>query len=126
MSEQYISALHSDHKLWLSELTLAKDELKSQQLRLQEVNAANTNNEIRAQVEHFQNQFIRQQEVIDELVHDIKLNESALAAEVVSNQTASDHRKVEDHPELRERMVIFNKLFSELKADFLRFVSDSL
>ncbi|MBS3913337.1 MAG: hypothetical protein KG003_02470 [Bacteroidetes bacterium] len=126
MSEKYINELHSDHRQWLSELTLAKDEMKSFQLRLEEVNAANSDTETRAQVEHFQNQFIRENEVIDILKHDIAEYEKELAANVASNSTASDHRKVADHPELRDRMESFSHLFHELKGEFMDFVGRKL
>ncbi len=125
-TQKYIQELHNDHQDWLSHLALAKDELKSFQSRLYEVNAANTYTETRAMVELFQNQFIRENEVIDILRHDIKKYENELTAEIASNQTASDHRKVADHPELRDRMETFLHIFHELKGEFMDFVGRKL
>lgn len=124
MSEQkYIQELHNDHKMWVSELVLAQDELKSFQGRLEEVNSANTSAEIKAMVEHFQNQFIREAEVIDILRHDIHAHEKEISAIAASNNVATDHRKVSDNVELRERMGTFKKIFSELKVEFIAFVA---
>lgn len=124
MSEQkYIQELHNDHKMWVSELVLAQDELKSFQGRLEEVNSANTSTEIKAMVEHFQNQFIREAEVIDILRHDINAHEKEISAIAAANNVATDHRKVSDNVELRERMGTFKKIFSELKVEFIAFIA---
>lgn len=126
MSEKYISELHAQNNSWISQLDLASDEIKSFQERLGEVNAANTGMDVRAQVEHFQNQFIRQNEVIDILKHDIHAYEKSLMENVSSNETASDHRKAEEAPELGDRMQTFGQIFAELKSTFVEFVGSKL
>ncbi|MBL7811930.1 MAG: hypothetical protein JNL57_06865 [Bacteroidetes bacterium] len=127
MSDQkYLHELHAEHKLWISELTLATDELNSFGQRLQEVNAANTATEIRAQVEHFQNQFIRQKEVIDTLKHEINEHERSIAQVAEANNTASDHRKANDHSGARENMDSFRKIFADLKQEFITFLSKTM
>jgi predicted nucleic acid-binding Zn-ribbon protein len=65
---------------WVKELAFYKDELKTFQTRLQEVVARNNKQEILAEVEHFQNQFIRQNEVMDELNHDFKQFDNSIVA----------------------------------------------
>lgn len=127
MAEQkYIHDLHGDHKVWLSELSLVKDQLKSFQNRLEKVAIANTNKDILAKVEHFQNQFIRENEVIDILKHDINQKEALLVANVASNSVAADHRKTDDEPELRDRMLTFSKIFNELSAEYHEFLAEVL
>lgn len=125
-NEKYLHELHADHKMWVSELTLAVDQLNSFQNRLQEVNSANTAADIRAQVEHFQNQFIREKEVIDILIHDINAEERLLSVNAQSNNVATDHRKVADNEDLRDRMSTFVKIFGELKVEFTTFLSKTL
>lgn len=125
-NEKYLHELHADHKMWVSELTLAVDQLNSFQNRLQEVNSANTATDIRAQVEHFQNQFIREKEVIDILIHDINAEERLLSVNAQSNNVATDHRKVADNEDLRDRMSTFVKIFGELKVEFTTFLSKTL
>ena len=127
MSDQkYIQELHSDHKMWLSELTLASDQIKSFQNRLEEVVKANNNSEVLAQVEHFQNHFIRENEVIDILKHDINTSEASLTAQVAANTVAVDHRKVSDDAGLRDRMLSFQKIFGEMRNEFTSFLAKTL
>jgi hypothetical protein len=127
MSDQkYIQELHVDHKMWLSELTLASDQVKSFQNRLEEVVKANNTVEVLAQVEHFQNQFIREKEIIDILNHDIHESEAKLTTQVASNTIAVDHRKVSDDEGLRDRMLGFQKIFAEMRTEFTSFLAKTL
>lgn len=127
MSDQkYIYELHNDHKMWLSELTLTQDELKSFTNRLQEIASANTASDILAQVESFQNQFIRENEVIDTLKHDINKAEQEIVDNVSANNVAVEHRKVADNAALRDRMETFHNIFMGLKLSFMAFVAKTL
>ena len=121
-SQKYIHELHTEHNTYLSTLAFAKDEIKTFNNRLSEIVMANTKLEILAQVEHFQNQFIRHNEVIDELKHDVHEYEVRIARIAESNNVATDHKKVEDHTELRDQMDTFNHIFSELKNEFKLFL----
>ena len=56
---RYISDLHFEHMVWVNQLKFFKDELEILKNRLGEVSIRNTKMEVKAQVEHFQNQFIR-------------------------------------------------------------------
>jgi hypothetical protein len=75
-----------------------------------------------AQLEHFQNQFIREREVIDELRHDIKQEENLLEKEMKDHPVAIEHRYFKDHVELRGRFETFEKLYRELKQEFQRWL----
>lgn len=124
--QKYISELHNDHIMWLSQLMLAQDQMRSFNLRLEELVKANNGTEILAQVEKFQNQFIRENEVIDHLAHDIRAHEKEISGNVASNTVAVDHRKVADHPDLRDRMVTFQNIYNEMRNDFIAFVAKYL
>ena len=102
---------------------LAKDEIKSYQNRLSEVVSANTGLEVLTQVEHFQNQFIRHKEVIDELNAQIHHCEKDIAQMAQSNNVATDQRKADDHTELRDGMDQFKKIFGELRMEYLKFLA---
>jgi hypothetical protein len=73
--------------------------------------------DLMADLEHFQNQFIRQKEVLDELVHDIRLNEQKLSKEIQGGVRLSDDRKIK-HQQMKERMETFRKIYQGLKAEF--------
>jgi len=121
-SQKYIHELHSEHNTYLSTLAFAKDEIKTFNSRLSEIVTANTKKEILAQVEHFQNQFIRHNEVIDELKHEVNECELRIAKIAESNNVATDHKKVDDHADLRDQMDTFSHIFSELKNEFKLFL----
>ena len=124
MKEQhvYLKDLHFDHKLWVNELAFYKDELKILVHRLEEVTVRNTDRDFLASVEHFQNRFIREVEVIDTLRHDIKQHENVLEDFAIKNPIANDHVHFEDHVDLRDQMVMFRKLYKEMKDEFVRFL----
>jgi SepF-like predicted cell division protein (DUF552 family) len=121
-SQKYIHELHAEHNEFLSVLAFAKDEIKTFKTRLNEVVTANNKQEVMAQVEHFENQFLRHNEVIDELKHDVHECEVRIAKLAEENNVATDHRKTDDHAELRDQMETFNKIYSELKTEFKKFL----
>jgi chromosome segregation ATPase len=121
-AQKYLHELHAEHNEFLSVLAFAKDEIKTFKNRLDEVVTANNKAEVMAQVEHFENQFIRHNEVIDELKHEIHDCEVKIAKLAESNNVATDHRKADDHVELRDQIETFNKIYAELKDDFKRFL----
>lgn len=123
VAQKYLHELHAEHTQFLSEIALAKDEIKTYQNRLSEVVSANTAIETLAQVEHFQNQFIRHKEVIDELKAQINHCEKDIAELAQANNVATDHRKADDHIELRQSMDQFKKIFGELRMEYLKFLA---
>lgn len=118
-----INELHFEHQLWIKELAFYKDELVVFNNRLTEVSGKYSNAEILKKLEHFQNQFIIQNEVAEIFLHDLKGHERFLADIAREFTTAIDHRAFSDHPELRDRMDIFVKLYRELRNEYMRFLS---
>lgn len=104
-------------------LDLTKDEILSFEIRLQEIAKANTGKEVMAQVEHFQNQFRRQKEVIDQLRQDIHEDELRITENVKENNVAVEHRTVEENFRLKDSLYVFQKIFKELKSDCLLFLA---
>ncbi|MEY4003821.1 MAG: hypothetical protein RIT07_1863, partial [Bacteroidota bacterium] len=114
----YITDLHRIHIEWNALLDLSIDELKSFEIRLQEIVQGNSSKETLAQVEHFQNQFIRQRELIDELRHDIQEDELRVAKNAKENNVAVIHRRLEINSALTERMSIYKKIVDEMKIEY--------
>jgi uncharacterized coiled-coil DUF342 family protein len=123
---KYLHELHAEHREFNAQLDFVIDELNTYKHRLEEVAVANSKLEVMQQVEHFQNQFIRHKEVIDELKSMIHHYEKSIADLAEANNVATDHRKTEDHTELREQMATFTKIYTDLKSDFLGFLSKTL
>ena len=119
----YLQDLHFEHRLWTNQLSFYKQEVNIFENYLGEVSVKNTNHDAMAGVEHFQNQFIRQKEVIDELVHDIKIHEQNLAQFAKEHPVAIDHVHFHDHTSFRDRMEMFEKIYAELKMEFRRFLA---
>ena len=122
-SRKYIGDLHFELNLWINELKFYKDEIKIFNNRLEEIVAKNTAIEVLSELEHFQNQYIRENEVIDELRHELKQHENILEKEAKDHPVAIEHRYFEDHAELRDQVEQFKKIYGELKSNFMRFLS---
>jgi len=121
--KRYLKDLHFDHKIWRNELEFYKEELQILQTRLEDLAERNTDHEMKALQEQFQNRFIRQNEVIDELLHEINVHEDELAQFIKDHPVASDHVHFDDHAPMRDKMNTFNKLYKDLKDDFHRYSS---
>jgi hypothetical protein len=120
---KHIDDLHFEHALWTSEARFYADELKIYQKRLEEVASKNTSQEVRKQVEHFQNKFIIQKEQLDILNHEVNIHEQWLAKIAKQNPIAIDHQLFADHKTIHERMEVFPKIYNELKNEFKRFLA---
>lgn len=122
----HIGDLHSDHMLWLNTLDFCKQEIGILEKRMEEIAARNTHTDVLAELEHFQNQYIRQREVIDEMRHELKQHENSLEKEVRAHPIAVDHRLFKDHTTHREAMATFEKLYRELKDEFKHWLAKRL
>lgn len=123
METKKIYEIHEEHKEWLNNLAFYKDEIKVMQNRISEIASKNSSAEVLKQIEHFQNQLIIQRNNIDELCHSIKDHENYLENRVNENPTAVDHRKVNDHPKMRDNYTSFDKVFNELRKELNVFLA---
>ncbi len=114
-----IQSQHFEHKIWMNQLNFYADELKVYERQL-EILVGKNIREMLPRLEHFQNSFIRQKEVLDKLLRDIKVHEHELVL-AVSNDQELPRASHNAHEKYREEMEIFQKLYSELKADFHQF-----
>lgn len=118
-----ITKQHQENSTWINKLLFYKDDLKVMQNRLDEVTSKNNGAEFLKEVEHFQNQFIIQNEQLDILKHDVKQRENLIEKEVNANPVASDHRRLEEDKELNNRLVTFENLFTDLRKELLTFIA---
>ena len=121
--EKSITLLHGEHKEWISKLSFYNDDLVVLRKWLDDVVKRNNSEEFLIGLEHFQNQIIIQQEQIDQLKHEINENEAVLEKSVSHNPVASDHRKMNDHPEHREKIARFEELFRTLRKEQMIFLA---
>jgi hypothetical protein len=120
-SKKSIVALHEEITEWKSNVELVRSEISIFQNELKEIVEKNNHEEILKGVEHFQNQFIRQLEVSDELLHDLHAKDHEYLIKSGSGLDA-DTILTEDDNNLKDRALTYNKLFSELKTEFRLFL----
>lgn len=120
---KYMGDLHAEHMDWKKQLAFYRDELSIFRDRLGEVSAKNNSTEERAGVEHFQNVFIREAEVMDTLVHDINAHEKVLVDYAKEHPIAVEHTYFRNHTDLADRMKRFNELWDEMKHEYNRFLA---
>jgi hypothetical protein len=113
--------LHYEHRLWRNELSFYKDELAILEERLKEIISKNTQYEVTANVDSYQNRFDLQRDHISDLKHRIKKHEQFLADFAESHPIAVDHVHFKDHTGLREDLNRFRELYYELKTEFNKF-----
>ncbi|MBK8700968.1 MAG: hypothetical protein IPN29_16095 [Saprospiraceae bacterium] len=122
----HLSDLHFEHQQWLKELVFWEDEIALYNKRLGEIIVRYTDPSIKAEIEHFQNQFIRHKEVIDILKHDVRKHESQLVKYAQDHPVAIEHVHFKDHGDLRERMETQRKIYADLKNEFYAFLSKKM
>ena len=122
----YISDLHFEHVAWIKELSFQRGELKSFQNRLEEVVPNYTSTEVLSKVEQFQNKFIRHNEVIDTLEHEVNEHEHNLVSFAKSHPIAIDHVHFKDHTGIREKVESQLDIYKELKKKFMRFLTQTM
>lgn len=124
--EKKIYEMHQEHAEWLNKLAFYKDELEIMKNRLAEIAQKYTSNDILAQVEHFQNQFIVQAEQLDILKHNINEHEEYLQQRLNENHVAADRQTSSDSPQIRESVVSFERIFNGLRQEFNQFLAKTM
>ena len=116
-----IPVLHSEITEWKSDVELIRSEIETFQKQLNEIASKNSSQEVLSEVEHFQNQFIRQLEVTDELLHNLHAADHELAEKA---DVGSDSNLIfmDDNKGIRDSIATNNKLFSELKNEYHLFL----
>lgn len=114
-------ALHAEHKEWLQHLEHYELEINRLQNMLDDLARRNNSDEFRKSCSHFQNQLIIRKEQLDILKHDIRIHEDFLTNEAKKEEMTIHRRLFGDHAEERDRVAVFEKLFAEMKAEFLDF-----
>lgn len=108
--------ISAENSLWRNELIFFKDEIKVLRQHLLEVAGKTHHPDAAVGTEHFQNQFVRQEEVLHELKNDVKMHERRL-----SEASLADG-EMEGHDSLRDRIETFRKIYGDLKNEFMEFL----
>ena len=120
---KYMQDLHFEHMQWNNQLNFFKEELGIFKTRLEEIVSRNTDNDVMREAEHFQNNFILQEEKVDEMLHNIKMHEQELVQYAKDHPVAVEHTYFENHSGLEEGMESFKKIYAELKEEYQRYLA---
>ena len=114
---------HHENKTWTRMLEFFKQENTFLKNRLSEVLDHSSDNNFLALAEQFQNKFILKDEYIDELRHDINVQD-----DILNDNTAAPvyNKLVKTQEKLRNEMEYFEKDFNMLKNEFNKYLSTIL
>ncbi|MCE2741197.1 MAG: hypothetical protein LW669_06885 [Sphingobacteriales bacterium] len=125
-TKAHLNEAHAKMYEWVKELNFYTEELTIFQNRLGEIVSKNNNKDLLAELEHFQNQFIRHREVMDTLHHAYTQFENIIVDDVKKNSIATNRRSIEIPANLIDQHDTFIRIYKELKTDFEKFLTKTL
>jgi len=117
---KHINNLHSDA---LRSLDFYRQDVGILRNRLEEIAADNTGHEVAIKVEYFQNQFLIQQNNIDELKHKIHENLSNIQNQVKESAGFISQTSAAENVELYDQYLTEEKIVNDIRQEFNRFAS---
>ena len=120
ISEHHSDDLRYDHHIWENELNFYKNELGIFEDRLTDMLERKPSRQLLIQLEQFQNQFIRQKEVVDELNHKIHLYDDELKGIPAQIMLGLESNEMEKHKSLEDDLQLNRKLYFELRNRFIK------
>src|SRR5882724_10590396 len=111
-----IDQFQEELQSWKHELSSIKQEIRHFEQHLESMAAKNLPKDLLAQVEHFQNSFICQKEVIDKLRHDLPDSRHKVENIFRNSQSVNPEQDGSDaHEALGERMDTFRRIYDEVR-----------
>jgi hypothetical protein len=117
------ASIEKEHLTWLKHLDFYKAQLNIMGKELQGFAKESSSKKVAPRVEQFQNQFIRQREVIDILRHNVKQHENEIERMTRFALEYLRDRVTKDHLALRSEYNRFVELFIEMEQDFHDFLA---
>lgn len=118
VSEYFSNDLRYDHNIWENELNFYKKELGIFETRLVEMLKRKPTRDLLRELEQYQNQFIRQKQVVDNVNHKIHLYDDELKGIPAEIMLSNDSNEITKHKELESDIRITRKLYFELRDRF--------
>jgi len=120
----HISRMNNEQHDWQRGLEFYKQELQIHKHRLSDVSGMyDSMAELKANVEHFQNQFIVQRENIDQLAHDLGSFEKKVSHETEVMAEHNTPATLTEHDVLRDRYSALEKTINELRHEHNKFLA---
>jgi hypothetical protein len=125
-SRVILKDLSFDHELWDNEMKYFRNELEIFDHRMEEIIGRSENRDFLREFEHFQNQFIRQNEVWDILNQKVRKHRKKLMRNLADVQSDPEHEYFNEHARLREEFDTFVRIYTEIKNKFFVFLDKYL
>lgn len=122
-TKEQLVEMKSEHDQWQNKLKFYRDEIKQFNEHLGNIATPGAPRETMATVEHFQNQFIRQREVLDIIRHEFKQHENLIERLEMNGNAESEQNIQKLHTLQREKLDQFEKIFHELRGEFNVFLN---
>lgn len=122
-TKQQLNEMKNEHDAWQDRIRFFKDEISHFNHHLGRLAISGGRNDTMASVERFQNQFIRQKEVLDIIRHDFKQHENLIEAleDGAANEPSGGIQKI--HSTQREKLEQFERIFHDLRNEFNVFLN---
>jgi hypothetical protein len=108
---------------WIRELQFYQSEMPFFRKRLAEVSSDYSSDEVKLQVDHFENKFTIMEEHFDELLHDVKIKEQAIINYATEKPNYINAKMIEMDDKIDDLMDFTANDFKETKKEFYRFLS---
>jgi hypothetical protein len=118
VSQHYSNDLRYDHHIWENELNFYKNELSIFEERLTDMIQRKPSDLLLRELEQFQNQFIRQKEVVDELNHKIHLYDDELQGIPAQIMLDKQSQEITKHKRLEDDLQTNRRLYFDLRNRF--------
>jgi len=118
VSEYFSNDLRYDHNIWENELNFYKKEIGIFETRLVEMLNRKPSRELLRELEQYQNQFIRQKDVVDQINHKIHLYDDELKGIPAEIMLPVESREITKHKELEDDIHTTRKLYFDLRDRF--------
>jgi hypothetical protein len=126
MGRQSLHNLYDECNSHLRSLDFYKQELKYLQKRLADIVKGNTDKDILAQAEQFQNQFIITKDNLDELNHAVKAQLKTVEKIIEKKPSHIDEKTITDSSNFGTKVHSAEKDFASLKLKFNKFLAKYL
>jgi hypothetical protein len=123
VSEYFSNDLRYDHNIWENELNFYKKEIGIFENRLTEMLNRKPSRELLRELEQYQNQFIRQKEVVDQVNHKIHLYDDELKGIPAEIMLPIESNEIVKHKELEDDIHITRKLYFDLRDRFSSYLA---
>lgn len=123
ISEYFSNDLRYDHNIWENELNFYKKEIDIFETRLTEMVKRSPSRELLRELEQYQNQFIRQKDVVDQINHKIHLYDDELKGIPAEIMLPVESREIVKHKELEDDIHTTRRLYFDLRDRFSSYLS---